>query len=244
MPQCIFCKSESNSFTTREHIFPESLGGGEWAVLKNGLICDDCQNKFGSDVEQKALGDYPFSIFRVFLGVPTKKRKAPWFDSWEGELRAGDLPGTLNYKPSPLFEKATKRREKTVMRILAEPRRPKIICRMLLKMAIEVIADDSRSNVFDERYDSARTFALKGRKKQDWWFLLREDMDAAQKFITRGASIRDWSRGVSLSTYDIEDSSEIFHLRLLYLDLFAPIDPRIQPSFDDLEEPEYRLFVV
>src|ERR1051325_796792 len=101
MLRCIFCKSETNDFTTREHILPESLGGGDWALLNDGLLCNVCQNRFGSDVEQKALGDYPFSFFRVFLGVPTKKHKAPWFDCWEGELRAGDVAGTLFYKPAP-----------------------------------------------------------------------------------------------------------------------------------------------
>lgn len=244
MLQCIFCKSESNRFSTREHILPESLGGGDWAVLKDGLLCDACQNKFGSDVEQKALGDYPFSFFRVFLGVPTKKRKAPWFDSWEGELHAGAVPGTLDYKAGRLFAGATKRREKTVMRIVAESTRPKMICRFLLKMAIEVIANHSSSDVFHERYDPARKFALTGRKKGDWWYLLREDMQAAQKYFTRGASIRDWSRTVSLSTYDVEDGAEMFRLQLLYLDFLTPIDPRIQPALEDLPQPEYRVFVV
>jgi hypothetical protein len=245
MPQCIFCKSESNRFRTREHVLPESLGGGEWALLNDGLLCDACQNRFGSDVEQKALGDYPFSFFRVFMGVPTKKRKAPWFTSWEGDLHAGDAPGTLGYVPAPIFLNATKRREKTVMRIAAEPKRPKMVCRMLLKMAIEVIANDNSLDVFHERYDSARRFALTGRKKGDWWYLLREDMDAATKFITHGASIGEWSSRVSLSVSDIEDGAEMFHLRLLYLDLMAPIDPRIQPpSIEDLGQPEYRVFVI
>ncbi len=75
MAKCLFCKSEG-PFTTREHVLPESLGGGEWAILPDGLFCDSCQNKFGSEIEQQALNDYPFSFFRVFSGIPTKKRKA------------------------------------------------------------------------------------------------------------------------------------------------------------------------
>ena len=95
MPKCIFCKSTTGMFTTREHILPESLGGGEWAILPNGLLCDECQNRFGSLIEQQALIDYPFSFFRVFLGIPTKKGKPPWFDSWEGIIKASLQPGTF-----------------------------------------------------------------------------------------------------------------------------------------------------
>ncbi len=245
MPQCIFCKSETNGFTTREHILPESLGGGDWALLNDGLLCDACQNQFGVNVEQKALGDYPFSFFRVFLGVPTKKRKAPWFDCWEGELHAGNVDGTLSYKPAPCFQAATERGDKTVMRIVAEPTRPKMVCRMLLKMAIEVIANDKFSDVFHERYDSARIFALTGQKRGDWWYLLRENMHLATEFITHGASINDWINKVSLSVTQVKDGPEMFHLRLLYLDLIAPIDSAIQPpSTEDLGQPEYRIFVV
>ena len=71
MPKCIFCKLTTGPFTTREHILPESLGGGDWAILPSGLLCDECQNRFGSSIEQQALIDYPFSFFRVFLGIPT-----------------------------------------------------------------------------------------------------------------------------------------------------------------------------
>jgi len=88
MARCIFCMTKTGPFSTREHVLPESLGGGDWAVLPDGLLCDSCQNKFGSEIEQQALGDYPFSFLRTFLGIPTKKGKAPWFESWEGIIRA------------------------------------------------------------------------------------------------------------------------------------------------------------
>ena len=73
MGHCIFCRTTNGPFTTREHILPESLGGNDWAILPEGMFCDSCQNRFGSHVEQLALGDYPFSFLRVFLGIPTKR---------------------------------------------------------------------------------------------------------------------------------------------------------------------------
>ncbi|SEK98391.1 HNH endonuclease [Nitrosovibrio tenuis] len=243
MQQCVFCKSETAPFTTREHILPESLGGGDWALLREGLFCDHCQNRFGSEIEQQALSDYPFSFFRVFLGIPTKKHKAPWLRSWEGTVQAAMKAGQFGYDPARCFEHAMSEGRKTEIRLLAHPLRPHMICRTLLKMGIEVVANDSPTDVFHERYDAAREYALEGRKQGNWWYLQREDMQAASRFITQGVSWDDWKKGVVLSVTEIEDNAEMFHLRLLYMDLIVPLHPRIQaPLPTDLREPEFRLF--
>jgi hypothetical protein len=245
MPKCIFCKSDAGGFSTREHILPESLGGGYWALLPDGLFCDGCQNRFGSEIEQQALADYPFSFLRVFLGIPTKKRKAPWFESWEGKVRAALAPGRIGYDPAPQFEAALEHGHKSQLRLIAHPVRPQMICRTLVKMGIEVVANDDKLDVFHERYDAARVFALEGRKSAEWWYLQREDMHTASRFITRGVSPREWQEGVRLSVSTLAEDAEVFHLHLLYLDLMVPLDPRIQaPPIDELPEPEYRLFLV
>ncbi len=64
--------TDETKFNTKEHILPDSLGGGDWAILPEGLFCDNCQNIFGSSIEQQALADYPFVNFRTLLGIPTK----------------------------------------------------------------------------------------------------------------------------------------------------------------------------
>ena len=70
-------------------------------------------------------------------------------------------------------------------------------------------------------------------------------MQAAAQFITKGVSPVDWEKGVTLSVAEIGDGAEVFHLRLLYVDLMVPLHPRIQaPPMTDLREPEYRLFTV
>ena len=143
MGKCIFCRSTHSGFNTREHILPESLGGGEWALLPAGLLCDRCQNRFGSHIEQQALADYPFLFFRVFLGVPTKKGSAPWLNSCEGTLRGNLHPGRVGYDPSDApFEAATVEGQKTQLRLIAHPQKPQFVCRPLLKMGLEVVAND------------------------------------------------------------------------------------------------------
>jgi hypothetical protein len=244
MARCAFCKSTSGPFTTREHVLPESLGGGDWAVLPEGLFCDSCQNRFGSEIEQQALGDYPFCFLRVFLGIPTKKGKAPWFKSWEGTIRASLRPGTLGYEPAPCFENATLEGRKTQIRLLAHPLKPDMICRFLLKMRIEVVAWDNSQDVFCPKFDDARHFALTGEKPGKWWYLQRERVDMASCLVVQGIAANEWAENVQLKVVKLDGEQEIFHLTLLYVDMFVPLTNKIVPELEELEEPEYRLFWV
>jgi hypothetical protein len=241
---CIFCRTETGPFTTREHVLPESLGGGEWAVLPDGIFCDTCQNRFGSEIEQQALGDYPFSVFRTFLGIPTKKGKAPWFKSWEGVIRAAPGAGIVGYDPAPVFEDAVYSSNKTRIRILAHPLKPDMICRFLLKIGLEIVAATDVMKALDPRYDAARRFALTGVKDWDWWYFQQEDMQAASRFITNGVSDADWRDGVRFKTIYLDHEPVSFNLRLLYLNMLVPLIYSEEPTMDGLKEPEFRLFVV
>lgn len=229
-------------FTTREHVLPESLGGGEWAILPDDLFCDSCQNKFGSEIEQQALGDYPFSFLRVFLGIPTKKGKAPWFKTGEGIIRASLQPGTFGYDPTRLFESAILEDQKTQIRILAHPLKPEMICRFLLKMGIEVVAWDNHQDVFCQKFDEARNFALTGKKDSKWWYLQRERVDLASHFFDQGVTSEEWAENVRLEVIKLEGKQEIFHLSLLYIDMLVPLTSKVIPELNKLNEPEYRLF--
>lgn len=248
MTECIFCRSTVGPFTTREHILPESLGGGEWAILPEGLFCDACQNRFGSSIEQQALADYPFSLFRVFLGIPTKKGKAPWLQFSEGVLRGSLRPGTVGYDPAPEFIAAAESGEKSQIRVIAHPLKPAFVCRTLLKMGLQVIAVDDARAALSSKFDAARRFALTGEKHGSWWYLQREDISAASSYFTTGVTVSEWVENVSLRTVPVGedgDVAEAFHLKLLYLDLIVPLEQRIQsPQLDSLSEPEYRLFRV
>jgi len=245
MPKCIFCKSTVGPFNTREHILPESLGGGDWAVLPHGLFCDTCQNIFGSSIEQQALGDYPFNQLRVLLAIPTKKGKTPWFKFGEGTVTASLRPNTLQYEPSIPFKRPTNEGRKTQIRIVAHPSKPDMICRFLLKMALEIIAYHNVSTVFEDKYDKARRFALLGEKSGDWWYLQRENIVAVDKRIKTGIRPPEWAEPVKLEVTTFKNGAEIFYLKLLYLEMFTPLEPHIIPSLDDVhKEPEYRIFTV
>ncbi len=240
---CIFCKSTTGPFRTREHILPESLGGGDWAILPPGLFCDSCQNVFGSSIEQQALDDYPFNLLRVFLGIPTKKGKAPWLTCWEGKIASALIPGQFSYEPTDVFAKAIQSRQKTQTRILAHPRKPDMICRTLLKMGLEVIAADNANDAFASKFDKAREFALRGTKASEWWYLQREDHALAQRLFNRELVLN--FEPYELSCHAAEngdDSAEVFYLRIFFLEFFVPMESRIVPQLEGLHEPEHRLF--
>lgn len=242
MSRCIFCKSTVGPFSTREHILPESLGGGDWAILPPGLFCDSCQNRFGSCIEQQALDDYPFNLVRVFLGIPTKKGKMPWFHSWEGRICGSPIPGRIHYDMESAFAKAIEDGTKTQLRIVAHPRKPEMICRALLKMGIEVIAADSPEDALSERFDAAREYALTGMKTGGWWYLQCEDHSLASRLLC-GEPVEEFEP-FRLELCDLSEQAEVFHLRLFFLDMFVPMETRIEPDAASFTEPESRLFKV
>ena len=53
MCKCIFCKLRSDEKVI-EHIIPESFGNKEY-ILKNGLVCNECNNRF-SKFEPEIIG--------------------------------------------------------------------------------------------------------------------------------------------------------------------------------------------
>ncbi|MEZ4880225.1 MAG: HNH endonuclease [Chitinophagales bacterium] len=232
MPKCIFClTTDKTVFNTKEHILPESLGGGDWAILPDGLYCDSCQNIFGSSIEQQALADYPFINLRTLLGIPTKKNKTPWFDYMEGRLHSAGEPGRIIYEPNDYFKKAFQEGRKTLTIIPAMTRKSNMVLRTLLKIGLETIAGDNGENkVFEKRFDPARVYALTGQKKYDWSYLQIEHTDKLNLYIKGIAADEE---PFFMDIYDYDKEQEYMHLRVLYLDFFVPlienvvIDPEV-----------------
>ena len=74
--RCIFCKSDSSTSKSREHIIPESLGNVN-SFLPPGLVCDKCNNYFSREVEKPLLDSHYFRDLRFQMSVPSKKNKIP-----------------------------------------------------------------------------------------------------------------------------------------------------------------------
>lgn len=245
-PKCIFClTTDSTSFNTKEHIIPESLGSDDWAILPEGLFCDKCQNLFGSSIEQQALSVYPFSNFRTFFGVPTKKRKAPWFSHWEGKYISAGGTGKIIYEPNDIFKKAFESGQKTLSIIPAMPEKTNMVLRTLLKIGLETFAADltTKDEIFDSKFDAARKYALTGQKDKQWFYIIAEDI-AKLNYYLKGITEKEW---VDNFFADVHEEEELIflHFKLLYLDFMVPLveNVHLEENFDQIHK-EHEIRVV
>ena len=92
--RCIFCKHDSSTSVSVEHIVPESLGNIDH-VLPVGVVCDGCNQYFARKVERQLLESPIFRLLRANMAIPNKRGRIPaWvprmgqtdptIDRWDG----------------------------------------------------------------------------------------------------------------------------------------------------------------
>lgn len=239
---CIFCKEEVGS-EHEEHILPESLGGKDWAVLPEGLVCEKCNQYFGAKVESAALSSFPFLPFRLFLQIPTKRGKAPRQQVTIGEIMSSGIPGVVGANPrDDEIETGIREENVTQMRIRAEVTEPLAVSRLLLKMGLEVVAADNAEDALSEKFDGAKKFVRAPATGSEWWFLMVTDHDSLFCKLKQGVTCQEWFEDLKLEVVD-EQGAEVFHLQLIDMHFITPLERRVgPPDMSDLSEPKYRLF--
>lgn len=235
---CLFCRQDAAGGQKAEHIIPESIGGGPWCVLPPGVVCDQCNQYFGSKVERLAIADYPLSVIRVMNGVITKKRKWAVLPHHRGLLEARPVPGAIGIEPvNDDVERAILGGQITQFRVIAETRSPVLLCRMLLKIGLEMIAYDNMSNAFDSRYDAARQFARAPRTGSRWWFLYHGD-------VAEGLNIAPETKATGGKVIDL-GGGEVAIVDIFDWTFLVPLTLNVIPeNLHTLPEPEYRCFQV
>lgn len=193
---CIFCCSASVSFSAVEHIIPESLGNKS-AVLPAGVVCDRCNQYFGTKVEGPVLDSPMFKCLRLEQSIPNKKGRIP-------TSRAIVLPNILatirkyvDKTPTLYFEESD---QKSFMKLLQsnnngqlvfpsalEQPAPKLMSRFLAKCALELLTSKAmqgdrtgNSIIFEKQFDPLRMHARFGHYP-NWPITDRviHDMDAS-----------------------------------------------------------------
>ena len=73
---CIFCKENTSTSRSVEHVIPESLGNTT-LKLPPGVVCDRCNNYFAVKIEKPLLESAELIALRFHERIPSKKKIIP-----------------------------------------------------------------------------------------------------------------------------------------------------------------------
>jgi len=168
--RCLFCLSADGPFTRDEHPIPESLGNDD-TIMPPGIVCDSCNQYFGTKLEQPVLNAAPFGVERVVQAIRNKKGKIPRVTNRDIELRSTGYWDRIALASNPphrgLFRLPDGR---TVL----NPKwaHPNLLARFLLKMGLELFAMAESATPYESRFNPARECARFGTAADNWDFAI------------------------------------------------------------------------
>lgn len=187
--RCIFCKQDSSTSRTIEHIIPEALGNKDH-FLPPGVVCDQCNNYFGLKIEEPLLGSDHFrqARFRNFIG--NKEDRIPTI---QGLLLPSIVPieifrdkegqGIFPARERDLMhfiQSLRSRPEGKLIFLVAELPDEYLMSRFLAKTALEVLASrfleisGGLDEVVNKReLDALRHYARSGSPPAYWPYYTR-----------------------------------------------------------------------
>ncbi|HMJ10624.1 MAG TPA: HNH endonuclease [Polyangiaceae bacterium] len=70
MPTCIYCRASKPdaAFSKVEHVVPQSFGRFEGNLTLINVVCDDCNEFFGNELELYLARDTPDGLSRFRFG--------------------------------------------------------------------------------------------------------------------------------------------------------------------------------
>lgn len=234
MHGCIFCGSKSPSQSI-SHIVPESFGGQHSPVATSGTTCDRCNQYFGHKVEASALRSFPFSAIRLMTGIPSKKGSMSSIETTIGRVQGvRDHPMRLELEPrSEDLAQRVANGGVNQVRIIAEVTEPLAVCRMLLKMGLELLAKHFYDVAISDRFREARRFARQPARGARWWCILRSD---PHELLGH--------RVAEQPAIEIVEAQDVinFVFRFPGITAMVPLESNTEPpSKFELPEPEYRI---
>ena len=146
---CIFCKKDSSSSKSVEHIIPESLGNKS-LILPKGIVCDSCNNYFARKVEKKVLEKPYFKNIRYRNFITTKRGRLvpdktlfPHKDGGWANVWLDEKGFIIDSKDQHIFELIKDGKiNKLVIPIIEQPKENDCeVSRFLAKVAIEFLTD-------------------------------------------------------------------------------------------------------
>ena len=165
--RCIYCLNDNGTFTSEEHIVPESLGNSD-TVLPKGFVCDTCNNEVLSGLDTELLKFDPIAFLKTVFMPHTKDGKLPQA-IFPNLTMKKTRPSHIVFKsPSKKNFTASEPDENGVIHFSIKMTgwkkfEPKTIGRALYKIGLGMVAfHQGREVACDSRYDAARAFILSG----------------------------------------------------------------------------------
>lgn len=170
--RCLFCRQRDGGFTSREHIFPETVGNTDLAMLPPAVVCDKCNNGPLAVLDQSLCAHLPIAMRRAMLGISNKAGKGATVRFAQGrieplpmeEVAPGDSHGLRFVDPGsgrPLVRDVSPgvglqlKIEGQGGRRLT-PRYFSELSRSILKIGFELAYLDYGDELFEPRFDRVR----------------------------------------------------------------------------------------
>lgn len=193
--RCLFCKQDSSSSSSIEHIIPESLGNLA-LKLKRGVVCDKCNNYFSREVERQFLEAPAITNLRFHQSIVSKKGRVPplaavLMPSFPATLYRDPKFGTqaVSLEPDGIREMFRNGGGTLLFPGCDTPPPDLVVSRFLAKAALETMAKrlepypEGLAYLVDEpQFDPIRRHAREGFPKS-WPYHARRIYDADRHFV-------------------------------------------------------------
>jgi hypothetical protein len=241
--KCIFCAS-NESFSSVEHIIPESLGNNI-LVLKKGWICDKCNNVC-SAFESVVLNNSIFGAERARLGVITKQgkpsRSKVWKVFWNSEplMEENIISIEADLSKIPIiWDSETKGR----MVFSLHDKTNYSISKMLLKIGIEIL--EVTRAVENLSLEDAKQYVI-NKSNQEWMYIILQS-DVTKYLTSMFAFTPDEHKYINSLGFDIyfqEVNQEvILFFKYGYLMIGIALTSRKTEWIEDLKKEWKALYV-
>lgn len=178
--RCIFCKTDSASSRSLEHILPESIGNTQH-VLPRGVVCDKCNNYFSREVEKPFLESTAIRILRFQQAIPSKRRiippmhgvLAPDYPAFVQRYPVGPIEASVMLEPSAVEHLLKSKGGLLLFPSGTELPQGPIVSRFIAKAALEAMAErlvhypEGLDYLVDEsQLDPVRKHARRGERRE------------------------------------------------------------------------------
>lgn len=247
--KCLYCLKDRNevSFTTIEHVIPESLGNHTKFVLSKGYMCDGCQKYFGGKIEQQVLSHPLVTIQRVNSGIPSKSGRPAkykrdflevyWDDAGKPTYKIHER-NLLNALKDGRVKVTHNNGEVHLRDTFTITEKDSAFTRFLLKMSLGLLAlypsfvNPQTNQIhnygpYGENFHKARNFA-RNPKTGECWSIWIQEVNQEQLRGQKG-----WEENKNEFFNFISDGSVIFHYRFGVLFLACNL---LNPNLDYYSE--------